>query len=81
MEIILKRYNPRAKKTYHLNINLFIIYLPRTVTVEPATCSSVNTDIVLILQKNEKRICQHLLNLEEIKFLKLMVKHNVCRSK
>ena len=54
MEIILKRDNPRAKKTYHLKINLFIIYLPRTITVEPATCSSVNTDIVLILQKNEK---------------------------
>ena len=81
MEIILKRDKPRAKKPYRLKRNFFIIYSPRTVTVEPATCSSVDTDIVPILQKNEKSICQHLSNLEEMKFLKLMVKHNVCGSK
>ena len=33
---------------------MFIIYASSTATVEPATCSKIDTDIVLILQKNAK---------------------------
>ena len=54
MGIIFKRDNPRSKKTEYLKRNIFIIYSPRTVTVEPATCSEIDTEIVLILKKNAK---------------------------
>ena len=34
--------------------NIFIIYLPRKVTVEPATCSKTDTNITLLLQEKSK---------------------------
>ena len=42
------------KKPWHLKKNICVIYSPRTVTVEPATCSKIDTEIVLILQRNAK---------------------------
>ena len=42
------------KKPWHLKKNIFIIYSPKTVTVEPASCSKIDIEIVLILQKNIK---------------------------
>ena len=54
MGIIFKRDTTKVKKPEHLKKYIFIIYAPRTVTVEPATCSKIDTDIVLILQKNAK---------------------------
>ena len=34
--------------------NVFVIYLPRTVTIELATSSKIDTGITLILPKNSK---------------------------
>ena len=42
------------KKPWHLKKSIFIVYSPKTVTVEPATCSKIDREIVLILQKNTK---------------------------
>ena len=50
------------------------------VTVESATCSKIDRYCAnLILQKNANDLSQR--NLEGMKFLKLMVKHNVCGLK
>ena len=76
MGIIFTRDNAKVRRPEHLKKSVFIIYSPRTVTVEPATCSKIDTEIV-------KKMQQHLShpNLEETKFSKLMVKHNVCGLK
>ena len=54
MGIVFKRNNTKFKKKEHFKKYIFIIYPPRTVTVEPTTCSKIDTDTVLILQKNAK---------------------------
>ena len=54
MGIIFTRGNAKVRRPEHLKKSIFIIYSPRTVTVEPATCSKIDTDIVLIIQKNAK---------------------------
>ena len=54
MGISFKRDNTKVKKPGHLTKNIFIIYAPRTVTVEPVSCSKTDRGIVLILQKNAK---------------------------
>ena len=75
MGIIFTRGNAKVRRPEHLKKSIFIIYSPRTVTVEPATCSEIDTDIVLIIQKMQKHLSHP--NLEETKFSKLMMKHNV----
>ena len=52
MGIIFTRDNAKVRRPEHLKKSIFIIYSPRTVTVEPATCSKIDTEIVLIIQKN-----------------------------
>ena len=54
MGIIFTRDNAKVRRPEHLKKSIFIIYSPRTVTVEPSTCSKIDTEIVLIIQKNAK---------------------------
>ena len=54
MEAIIERDNPRVKKPLHLQKNIFIIYSPRAVTVEMASCTKIDTNILLILPKKSK---------------------------
>ena len=70
MEVIFKRDNPRVRKPQHLQKNIFIIYSPRTVTVETASCKKIDTDIILTLPKKG--------NLAGMKFMKLIKKKIAC---
>ena len=54
MEAIIERDNPRVKKPLHLQKNIFIIYSPRAVTVETASCTKIDTNILLNLPKKAK---------------------------
>ena len=54
MEVIFARDNIRVKKPQHLQKNIFIICLPRTVTVETADCVKIDTNIALNLPKQAK---------------------------
>ena len=54
MGIIFRRENAKVKKPEHIKKNIFIIFSPRTVTVETATCSKIDTNITLILPKKGK---------------------------
>ena len=49
MEIILKRSHNKVKKPHHVNKNIFSLYPPRHINIEPATCSSIDTEIICIL--------------------------------
>ena len=42
------------KKPEHLKNSIFIIYSPRTITVETVTCNKIDTNITLILPKKAK---------------------------
>ena len=52
MEIIFQITGRSIKNPEHLKRNVFIVYSPRTVRTEPATCSRVDTELVLLLPKN-----------------------------
>lgn len=54
MEVIFTKDNQTAKKPQHLNKNIFIIFSPKTVTVEAASCTKIDTKIVLNLPKKAK---------------------------
>ena len=54
MEVIFERDNQGVKKPQHLQKNIFIIYSPRTVTVETANCVEIDTNIILNLPKKAK---------------------------
>ena len=54
MEVIFERDNRRVKKPKHLQKNILIIYSPRTVTIETASCTKIDTNIVLKLPKQAK---------------------------
>ena len=55
MEIILKRSQANVKKPRHLQKNVFILYSPRTVKIEPATWKRIDTKVIILLPKNSKR--------------------------
>ena len=54
MEIILKRFQANVKKPKHLKKNIFILYSPGTLKSEPATCRSIDIEIIVSLPKNSK---------------------------
>ena len=54
MEVIFTKDNQIVKKPQHLNRNIFIIFLPRTVTEEAESCTKIYTNIVLNLPKKAK---------------------------
>ena len=54
MEVILERDNSRVKNPLHLQKNIFVIYSPRTVTVETASGTKIDTNIISSLLKKAK---------------------------
>ena len=54
MEFIFERDNQKVKKPMHLPKNIFIIYSPRLVTVETASSTKIDTNIILKLPKKAK---------------------------
>ena len=52
MEIIFKRAHGRVKKPYHLDDNVFALYAPKAIHIEPATSRNIDTEIILILPNN-----------------------------
>ena len=76
MEVIFERDNQGVKKPQHLQKNIFIIYSPRTVTVETANCVKIDTNITLNLPKKQKHFLHQ--NSEGTKFVKLITKKGVC---
>ena len=75
MGIIFKRDNLRLKKLEHLKKNIFIIYSPRTVTVEAATCNKIYTNITLILPKKAKAFITSKFRGEEIYEMNNVTQH------
>ena len=51
MEIIFKRAYSRAKKL-HIDKNVFALYAPRGVNIEPATSYKIDTEIIVLLPNN-----------------------------
>ena len=52
MEIIFKRTQLRIKKPKRLGRNVFLLYSPRTVNIEPAVASKIDTEIIIFLPNN-----------------------------
>ena len=66
MEIILKRSQANVKKPKHLKENVFILYSPRTVKIEPATNKRIDTEIIVSLPKNSKEFVTSIFRGDEI---------------
>ena len=66
MEIIFQKTGPSIKSPEHLKRNVFIIYSPRTVRTEPATCSRIDTELVLFSPKNSKGFIASIFRGDEI---------------
>ena len=66
MEIIFQKTSPSIKNPERLKRNVFIVYSPRTVKTEPAACSRIDTELVLILPKNSKAFITSIFRGDEI---------------
>ena len=56
MKIVFEIDAPGVKKPYHLKNNVFIIYSPRTITIDTASCIKIDTNAILHLPKKNKGI-------------------------
>ena len=54
MEFIFKKSSRRIKNLKQLKGNIFIIYSPGVVKIEPATCAKVDTELFILLPRNSK---------------------------
>ena len=66
MGIIFKKSSWRVKEPRHLKKNIFIIYSPRTVKIEPATSIKIDTELVLLLPQNSKGFITSIFRGDEI---------------
>ena len=66
MEIIFRQSQAKIKKPKHWRKNVFIIYSPRVVKIEPATGTKIDTDIIVLLPKNSKGFITSILREDEI---------------
>ena len=53
-KIILEKDSASIKNPEHLKRNVFIIFSPRTVKVEPATCRKIDSEVVSFLPQKSK---------------------------
>ena len=49
MNVIFKRTYSGVKKPQHINKNVFVIFTPKRINIEPATSYELDTEIILIL--------------------------------
>ena len=54
MEVMFEKDSQGLNKSQHLQGKIFIIYSPRTVTLEIANCTKVDTNIILNFWKKAK---------------------------
>ena len=73
MKIVFEIDAPGVKKPYHLKNNVFIIYSPRTITIDTASCIKIDTNVILHLPKKKQRHLSHQ-NSEGKRFMKLTKK-------
>ena len=66
MEIIFRQSQAKIKKPKHLKKNVFIVYSPRPVKIEPATSTKIDTEIVVLLPKNSKGLITSVFREDEI---------------
>ena len=52
MEIIFKRTHNRVKKPSRIDRNVFELYAPRGVNIEPATSYKIDTELIVLLPDN-----------------------------
>ena len=66
MEIILKRSQVNVEKPKHLKKNIFVLYSPRRVKMEPTTCKRIDTEIIVSLPKISKGFVTSIFREDEI---------------
>ena len=55
-EIIFEKDIRTVKSPKHLQKNVFLLYLPRKFTLEPATSKKIDTEVTTFLNQNLKLI-------------------------
>ena len=64
--IIFEKSSSNFKKPMHLKKNIFILYYPRAVKIEPATSIKIDTEIVVFLPQNAKGYVTSIFREDEI---------------
>ena len=66
MEIIFRKSSRTVKNPKHLKRNIFIIYSPKVVKIEPATGVKVDTELITLSPKNSKGFVSSIFRGDEI---------------
>ena len=70
MEIFFKRTHNRFKKCYHMENNVFALYVPKATDIEPATTCNIDTGIILYLPDRSHGFVTSMFRRDEIHKLK-----------
>ena len=68
-KIIFEKDNFSLKNTKHLKKNVFIIYSPRAIKIEPATHMKIDTELTVFLPQNSKGFLTSIFRRDKIKEL------------
>ena len=79
METAFEVDGPEIKKPYNLKNIFFIIYLPRTITINTASSIKIDANNILYLPKRRRHLLHQ--NSEDKKFTKLTKKKTGYGSK
>ena len=66
-KIIFEKDNFSLKNTKHLKKNVFIIYSPRAIKIEPATHVKIDTELTVFLPQNSKGFLTSIFRRDKIK--------------
>ena len=74
-KIILKRDSADVKKPLHLKSNVFLLYAPRKIKIEPMDFQRINSGILVFIPKMQMALLHQ--NLERTKSMKYVPESNV----
>ena len=76
-KIIFEKDSASVKNPKHLKRNAFVIFSPRTLKVEPATCRKIDSEVVAFLPQKSKGFLTSTLRGDEINEL-FSGKYSLC---
>ena len=66
MKITLKRSQANVKKPKHLQKNVFILYSPRSIKIEPSSFQKTDSEIIFLLPQNSRGFVTSIFRGDEI---------------
>ena len=51
-KVLFEKNSSSVKSPQHLENNVFVVYAPRSIKIEPAICRKIDTEVTVFLPQN-----------------------------